>query len=165
MGTINHKTSEYITLAIHPYDIDDFRKDEELADKTDEELYDLIYEYYEEDKENVEATLNKYRFSFFHVEIEPGYYEGFSIQIENNYPICYDNYKEKLEAVKEIKQIKAFLLDSAGMGMRACYPSWCTTYEDYKTTIKSITKAATDMRKIVLSIPCWKTLEKAGEVA
>ena len=164
MGTINHKTSDYITMAIRPYDIDDFRNEEELSDKTDSELYDLIHEYYEDDWANVESVLNKQSFYYFHVEIEAGYYEGFSVQIENNMAVCYDNYEEKKEALLEVKAIKSFLLEIADLGMRACYPGWHTTYDDRNETIKAIKKAAAEMRKEVMLTPCWRTLRRIGEI-
>lgn len=102
MGTINYGTSNYITIGIEPYDASDFEKDidfmEELQNEVneyggtiEEAMSNYIQSCYEADHGNIEYLLNnKYDFHYFHIVIEWGYYEGFYIDIENNYPVCYN---------------------------------------------------------------------------
>lgn len=169
MGTINYCTSDYITLAFKPYNINDFTNDPEWLDFIQNEwgidindenaIYQAAAEeinhYYEEDYCNIATELNKYYFYYFHVTIEPGYYEGFSINIENNFPICFDAYWEKRDAQKEITTIKQFLIDCAGCGMVECSPGWCTGYSNYKDTLKAINEAIKEMREEVKATPTW----------
>ena len=80
MGAINYKTSDYITIGYNcntEYARDDFWKDEE-----EQRVFEISFLY-----DEVAATLEKYDFQFYHVTICPGYYEGFTIDIENNFAV------------------------------------------------------------------------------
>lgn len=166
MGAINYRTSDYITLAAR-HDYMDFTDDntlaeikdaimedglhESLEDVTEEEIDDYIYwligSYYEDDYENAKYILGRYNFNWFTVKIESGYYEGFSIDIEYEEDGgCFCDYEEKQEAQKEVTQVKECLLELAGIGLKACYPFWCTRYEDYKGTLAAINEAVKEMR-------------------
>lgn len=173
MGTINYKTSDYITLGVEPYDVADFVNDSEFIswaeelniDTRDEAAtisaaYDVINQYYFEDMANVKAILNRYSFYHYHVTIEPGYYEGFSLNIENNYPVAFDSWEDKREAQKEITQIKAFLKECAGVGLVEVWPGWCTTYRSYPETIAAINEAVKDMREEARRTPTWLWYER-----
>ena len=139
MGTINYTTSNYITMGIVPYDIDDLKKDscfmaeaaEEVAEYggvlNDDYLYDYISDCYESDYDNIKSELEKHSFYYYNIKLEYGYYEGFSLYIENNFGIAYDSCKDKNEAQKEITEIKQFLIDCADMGLVSCYPGWQAT--------------------------------------
>lgn len=175
MGAVNYYTSDYITLGLKPYDIDyfindtdflDFIRDEWHIDITDETevlkaVYNEITTCYEDDYTNIKTALEKYNFWYFHIVIKPGYYEGFTIDIENNFPVAYDSYIDKREAQKEITQLKAFLIECAGMGLVECFPGWCTGYSDYTETIKAINEAVKEMREEVKTIPTWAQYERA----
>jgi len=172
MGTINHKTSDYITLALEPYDFDTYKEDYDdyrismdEEESTTEEALEAMQRTYEIDMENIEHCLKSHSFCHFHVAIEPGHYESFSIQIENNRKFYFDDYQQKREALKEVSEIKEFLLDCVDCGMVACYPGWCTHYEDREPTKKLINKAYAEMRQEVLSTPCYRTLKRVGELA
>lgn len=168
MGTINYRTSDYITLAIKPYNPFDFDEEEITeqycfdndVDKEDfnvkEYILDLIQSYYEDDLENVNEILSKYDFTYYHVKVEYGYYEGFSLDIENNYGCCYDDWEDRRYANKEITKLKECLKELADVGLVACYPAWCTSYQDYKGTLKCIDKAIKEMRAEVKTIPTWR---------
>lgn len=171
MGTINYRTSDYITLGINPYDPDDFKTDPDFMKEIkrnvklyhttiDSEIYDYISELYECDKWNAETELKKHNFYYYHVRIIPGYYEGLSIDIENNFGIAYDSFEDRQFAQKEITEIKQFLMDCAGCGFVACYPGWGTRYEDYDGTIKAIKKAVKTMREEVKATPTWRQYER-----
>ena len=167
MGAINYNTSDYITLGIKPYDIDDLRnspdfmdllKNEYHIDIDNEEavlaeIYEEINNYYDCDKMNFESTLNKYNFRYFNIELIPGYYEGLSIDIKTNFDF-YD-YRDKRDAQKEITQLKRFLIEIAGCGFIQVFPGWCTGYRDYKNTIKSISAAIKEIREDVKKETTW----------
>lgn len=169
MGTINYKTSDYITLGMKPYDVDDFINDEDFIAEYEEYgrgrsaedfALDMIARYEEDDYENVRSILGKdgYR-GTFNVTIEVGYYDGFSLNIENNFPVAFDCWEDKRDAQKEITEIKRLLRECAGVGMRACYPWWATTYEEYKGTLKKIDEAIKEMREEVRRTPTWSWYE------
>lgn len=170
MGTINHKTSDYITMANYPVDFADLENDadfmdciregiEEYGGTIEEAIVDYIRTCEEDDLINVEGILGKFDFYYFHVWIEPGYYEGFSIQIENNFPIYFDCWEDKRYAQKEITQIKAFLLECADCGIVQCFPGWCTGYANRVETIKGIKEAVWAMREEVKATPTWLQYE------
>lgn len=151
MGTINYKTSDYITIGYNCNNID-----------YDDFYNDIISDYYDQ----VCYTLKKYHFYYFHVNIEPGYYEGFSINIECNYSYCFDSYEDKKEAQKEITEIKQFLLECINdFECVAVYPGWCTGYADYKTTLKEVNDAVREMRATVKNIPTWYKLQQSEKTA
>ena len=152
MGTVNYKTSDYITIGVKPYDYNDFIGYFE----TDEQIYDEIASCYEDDLDNIKTILNKYRFLYYHITIEPGYYEGFSLMIENNYSIAFDDYTDKREALKELTVIKQCLIDCCGCGLVVCYPSWCTGYEDYNKSVEIIKQTIKDMKEEVKNTPTWR---------
>ena len=143
MGTINYNTSRYITIGINPDDYND--ENYGLNEFIVNDLYNEI-----------KSVLNKYNFYFFHVCIVPGYYEGFSIDIDNNFSVCYDDYNEKREVQKEITQIKKFLIECANNGLVACFPGWCMGYANYKETLQLIKEAIKEMRMEAKYIPTYK---------
>lgn len=145
MGTINYRTSDYITIGYNCNNID----------YDDPYYHEIITDFYDQ----VKYRLSQQCFYYFHVVLEPGYYEGFSIDIEFNFTYCFDNYREKQYAQKEITQIKAFLLECVNdFECVAVYPGWCTGYADYKTTLKEINAAVKEMRTTVRTTPTWATL-------
>lgn len=166
MGTINYMTSDYITLAIQPYDIDSIIKDPDFlewmkeSDYSPEEAEDLaneeIINYYDADRTNAETILDKYSFYYFHIAIKPGYYEGLSIDIENNFPVFFEDYRERLEALKELKEIQKALEELAGVGFIECGPGWCTSYGDYESTMAAIPEAIREIRDEIKSTPTYR---------
>lgn len=171
MGTINYKTSDYITLSITPYDFEDIKAgiidgikagdyDGLTVDQvTDDVVNDEIINYYDADSMNAQSIIDNYKLWYFHVAIEPGYYEGLSIDIQNNFPVFFDNYIEKKEAQKEVTQLKQLLFDLAGCGFVETSPGWCTGYNDYKQTLKGIKKAIKDIRSEVATTPTYRDYE------
>ena len=150
MGAINYKTSDFITLGYNTNNID-----------YEDEFYDeLINDEYEE----IKYLLEEENFYYFNVTLEPGYYEGFTLDIEHNFNYCYDNYYEKLQALKEITQIKNFLLYIVNnFNINAVFPGWCTAYADYKKTIEEINAAIIEMKTNVKNTPTYHILKVKGE--
>ena len=156
MGTINYAMSDYITIGLKPYDYEDFEDENGNID------YDMMNDYYQDDYNNIETILNKYDFHYFHVVIKPGYYEGFSIDIENNYGVCYDSWQDRKEALKEATQIKLFLLECIDNGLCKCSPGWCTGYYDRAESVKAVKQAVKEMKEEIRSIPTWGYCERMG---
>ena len=172
MGSINYGTSNYITLGIQPQNVYDLENDADFIEELregynlteDEDPTSAIYDYIsiveDDDRANLKSILNKYDFYYFHIQIKSGYYEGFYLDIENNFPIFFEDYTEKQEAQKEITAIKSFLIESAENGLVSVWPGWCTTYHDHKTTLDHINKAIKEMREEVRNTPTWRQYEK-----
>lgn len=166
MGAINYFTSNYITMGLRPYDRYDLCKDhdfmaalqaevDEYGGTVDETLDSYINAWYDCDYDNIKTELDKHYFYYYHITIKPGYYEGFTLDIENNFPVALDSWEDRREAMKEITEIKQFLIDCAGFGLVACFPGWCTGYSDYNGTIQAIKAAIKDMRDELKTIPTW----------
>lgn len=142
MGTINYNTSDFITIGYNCNNID-----------YDDEFYnDFIQDYYDQ----IDYLLKKQHFYYFHVKLEPGYYEGFSIDIEFNFSVCFDDYIDKQNAQKEITQLKNFLLQCIN-DFECCvvHPGWCTSYEDYTNSIIKLNATIKEMRQTVKDTPTW----------
>ena len=151
MGAINYKTSDFITIGYNC----------EYIDYDDMFYNDIIQDYYEQ----VNYLLKKQNFYYFHITLEPGYYAGYSIDIEFNFSYCLDNYEEKRAALKEITQIKKFLFHIVdNYNICACFPGWCTRYADYKETITGINEAIKTMRQEVRTTPTYYTLNSENAI-
>ena len=159
MGTINYGTSEFITLGIKPYEVDDYLKSDDFMEfvrewypeflEDDSALENLAYDQmsfdYDADRENAESIINSFGFDFFKVSIEPGYYEGLYINIEYD-DGAIETWEDKRTAQKEVTQLKKMLVELAGCGYVAVWPGWVTSYFDYNETVKQINAAVKEMR-------------------
>lgn len=156
MGAINYFTSDYITLGLKTWE-DIFTL---VNGECEKDTRDLSPEEIEEIYNEVESALNEYCFYYFHVVIKPGYYEGFTIDIENNFGVCYDWSDDKREAQKEITQIKKFLLECVNIGLVKVSPGWCTGYCNKHETIKAVKEAVKEMREEVRKTPTERTYRR-----
>lgn len=156
MGAVNYFTSDYITMGLRPYDSWELENDSDFMEEMRREC-----EEYGGTIENIETELNKHNFHYYHITIKPGYYEGFTLDIENNYPVALDSWQDRRDANKEITEIKQFLIDCAGLGLVQCSPGWCTGYNDYNGTIKAIKAAIKEMRDELRTIPTWAQYNRA----
>ena len=151
MGSINYKTSDYITIGYNLNNID----------YDDEFYFDII----QDDYESIKHLLKSYDFYFFHVTLEPGYYEGFSINIEFNFNWCLNRWQDKKDAQKEITQLKQFLIECINnYNCCAVAPGWCTAYYDYKESLKRLNQSIKEMRATVSNTPTYYKLKAAGEI-
>lgn len=151
MGAVNYFTSTYITIG---YNLD-------FVDYNDEFYHDIISDYYEQAK----ICLEQKYFYYWHITIKPGYYEGFTIDIESNFPWCFDNYKEKKEALKEVTEIKKFLLECINdFECCAVFPGWCTSYKNQNESIKLLNAAVKEMKADVKNTCTWRTLPDSEKI-
>lgn len=142
MGAINYFTSDYITIG---YNCNNFDYED-----------DFTYYYCEAIYDQIENILYNEHFKHIIVTLKPGYYEGFSININFDY-LYFDDYDEKREAQKEITRVKAFLLKCINdFNLCACSPGWCTAYYDYKESLKQLNRAIKEMRATVKNTPTEK---------
>jgi hypothetical protein len=156
MGTINYFTSDYITLGYLDYSQQNF---------DDEYTPDDYYIYQDDDYTQIKIYLENQHFYYFNITLKFGYYDGFTIDIENNFKYCFDNYNEKLQALKEITHIKKFLIYIVNnFNINVVYPGWCTSYGDYKKTISEINAATKEMKTEVKNTPTYYNLKLAGEL-
>ena len=173
MGAINYGTSDYITMGQYPISAWDIEQDtelmqcirnevEEYGGTVEEEIDSYISSCLEDDYFNIQSELEKHNFHYFHITIKSGYYEGFYLDIENNYSVCFDCWEDRRDAQKEITEIKSFLLDCAGLGLVKVSPGWCTVYYDYAETVKAIGDAVKEMRDEVNNTPTWRQLESVS---
>ena len=147
MGTINYKTSDYITLGVNCNSLQN----------TEEELWEL-----QADFEDIQEIISKEYFHYFHIKVDPGYYEGFYIDIEFNFKYCLDSWQDRQEAQKEITSIKKLLFDLIEWyGLRACSPGWCTTYYNHAETVERVEQAIQEMRCDVKHVPTWEQVRRA----
>ena len=137
MGAVNYGTGDYITLGLN-------------IDRVEDESEQNFMRGY------VDAIIEKYGFCYFHVAAKSGYYEGFTIEIENNFPVAFDWYQEKQDAQKEITQLKKCLLELCKeAGLVEVFPGWCTGYSTEAETRDAIKKAVQEMRDDVRKTPTW----------
>lgn len=150
MGAINYGTSDYITLGYNcntKYVFDDFWEDEE-----EQKNFEIGFLY-----DEIKEELEKYDFYYFHVVIKPGYYEGFYIDIENNYSCFFQDAQDKREAQKEVTKLKAFLMECVDLGLVQVWPGWCTSYKTHEETIAAIKTAIKKIRAKIRDTPTWYT--------
>lgn len=148
MGTINYKTSDYITIGYNcDWDPADFDSWEDMDREKQIDIDDMFY--------HLRHMLERERFYYFHVCLEPGYYEGFSLMIENNFPVAFDGWEDKRAAQQEITQIRRFLAACVAFGLVEVWPGWCTRYNSREDTIKAIRAAVREMREAVQNTPTW----------
>lgn len=171
MGAINYGTSDYITMGIEPiseYDLEqdqDFMRElqaevDEYGGTLDDAMRDYINDCEEQSWRDTEYIFEKYNFHFFTVKMEPGYYEGFYLDIKFSEYI-FDSYADKRAAQKEVTKIGNFLRECAGIGLVQCFPGWCTAYKGYDETMVAIGKAVKSMREEVAKAPTWATYKAA----
>ena len=152
MGTVNYKTSDIITLGLRPYEPRDFELDPDFMEDTRKRceengcsLFDwiegTINEYTEDDRQTAADIISKYRFEFFQVSIEPGYYEGFSVYISNDLPGEYWDADERQQALTDAANLGNMLKELVNTAcLVEVWPGWLTTYHDTDRTLQDIRK-------------------------
>ena len=161
MGTVNYKTSDIITIGLKPYEVWDFEHDPDFMKDAEYRCIEngcsifnwiegTINEYTEDDYNRAQETIDKYSFDFFTVSIEPGHYEGFSIDIRNNLPGEFYNDEEREEALNDADQLRELLITLVNdVCLVQVYPGWVTTYIDPAHSLTNVKKA---MREVIAEI-------------
>lgn len=158
MGAINYHTSDYITIGVNINDLyDDIEN--EFDDEYTREYY--IVDYINDLYDDIKSLLNGEKFYYFNIALQPGYYEGFCIDIEYNFGYCLDAWTDRREALKEITRIYRFLLKCINGGLCAVSPGWCTAYYDYNESIQRLKQAIKEMRATVKNTPTWAQVRRA----
>lgn len=137
MGAVNYGTSDYISMGLDVNTEFDYEKPC---------FHEDYFTYLSE-------MLDNRRFWYFHIAVKSGYYEGFWLDIENNFPVYFDNWEEKRDAQKEITEIKRFLLECAADGLVQYAPGWCMGYSTEQETRAAINAAIKKMRQEVKETP------------
>lgn len=170
MGTINYGKSEYITMGFeNPVTAYELLNDSAwveserrfLLDECDfeeDEIEDALETsaerdanlYFEDDIANISFVMRDLDLRYFEVSLEYGYYDGAYIDIDFGRDIWDE--EDKQAAIEEVEQIRAFLHECNGLGMRACYPHWVTHFDDFAETEKEIEKAYVAMRADIMEI-------------
>ena len=147
MGTINYGSNEYFNIGVNP---ENYWVDGEFLD------FEMEFDY-----NRIKNALEKYNFQYFTVTIEPGYYEGFYIKIDFDY-LWVDAY-EKLEILKELTQLKIFLLGCSYNGLVEYYPGWCMGYSNPIQTKKAIIQRIKELKSIMRKYPTYNTYKKGSK--
>ena len=126
MGAINYGTSEFICNL--GYNLNN-----------DVENYEEAQNHQRWTSDEVQEYLNEICLCYYDIEIKPGYYEGFYLDIRGDY---YADDENKEERAKELHKIGRALIDLANkFGLVSYAPSWCTGYASTDSTIRAIKKA------------------------
>ncbi len=144
MGAINYGCSDIINIG---FNVDRY----DLHDREDTYI-EVSFMH-----ENIMEILEEYSFYYFHVAIKPGYYEGFYIDIESNYGVCYDTYLDKLDALKELTQLHSALKRCIEWGLVAYAPGWCTSWYTEGESKATLKQAIKDAKTGVKSTPTYNT--------
>ena len=120
MGAIHYGTSE--TICNFGYNLNNDVKD-----------------YKRWTAEEVQEYLNDICLSFYKIDLIPGYYEGFYLDIRGDY---YADDDCKQDRVKELHKIGRALIHVTNyFGLVNYAPGWCTGYATTDSTIRRIKKA------------------------
>ena len=147
MGTVNFRTSNYITIGLEPYDSDDFINDCGMVD------YDRINDEYQYDRDNIDDVLEDYDFDFFDVYTDGGYYESFCLLIEHKWGDCFDWKEDREEAEKEVDRLEKCLRECIDNGLCVVHPGWCTSYLGLNESYRELGIAMEDLRKTIRETP------------
>ena len=148
MGAINFGTlTKYNRLAIV--------NNEEP--ETEGQFYYDLYKTQEE--------LNKHKFYYFDLSINPGYYDGFYLKLEeNNTKYIYQNNKEKNEVLKELTVIKNTLIKLVkNESLWGCYPGWIYNQLETVETIRQIKELIKELKNEVKTSYTEYTANKQGK--
>jgi hypothetical protein len=153
MGAINYGSNDYFNIGMNLPIFDNYTS---YTDRQYEYETELEFLY-----DETQQLINKYNFDYFTVKIEPGYYEGFYIHIDFDF-LWLDNYQEKLTVLKEITQLKKFLLECCQYGLVRYSPGWCTSYYSEQETIQDVKAAIKEMKQNFRNYPTYYTYKKGA---
>jgi len=154
VGSINYGYNNHFNGFQLGYNLND----ETLTDEENESMQEFLYY-------DIKELLENYNFNYFNVELNSGYYEGFYITIGNpgyNYGV-FNNYIEKLEALKELTQLKKLLLDLIKNYDLVSYsPGWCSSYYTKEESILQLKDTIKKERENIKKEFTYYTLNRSG---
>ena len=129
MGAINYGTSTYLCNLGYKLNNDV----EDYDEAQDDQLFTA---------KEVQNYLNDLSLCFYDIELKPGYYEGFYLDISDINGDYYSDEDCKNERVKELHKIGRALIHLTNYcGLVLYAPGWCTGYANTDYTISAIKKA------------------------
>lgn len=152
MGTINYGSNNYINMGMNLSIYDNIYNYEDRQFEYETEL-DYLWE-------EIKELLNKYTFEYFTIKLEPGYYEGFYIDIDFDY-LWVDSYEKPL-ILKELTQLKQFLLQCCNYGIVKYSPGWCMGYYNEQETRKAIKQCIRNTKENIKKYPTYRTYKKGA---
>lgn len=125
----------------------------------DEMSYDVENDYFKWCNNSIEQL--KMFTDLVEVRIVPGYYSGFSVEVNLCNWNYFDDYNEKAIAIDDVKDVQK-LLDKLvdNYGLSVVSPGWCSTWSNYEETKKAIKKAMAELRRKIKAIPCYSRYRK-----
>ena len=123
MGAINYGTSEF--LCSLGYNLNN-----------DVDNYEEALEEQRWTADEVQEYIDELSLCYYDIELKPGYYEGFYLDIRGDY---YADDEDKEERAKELHKIGRALIYLANkFGLVSYAPGWCTGYATTDSTIRYI---------------------------
>lgn len=154
MGSINYRTSAYITLG---FDLSRTYAAEPWQDEEEETA--LKCTYLMDAAADILDTVPRDLFAPCTV---PGYYEGFSVDLDPDFPLWFDGWQEKQDAQKDLTALRRALLDLVDLGLVAVRPGWCTSYLTPSETRTAVSEAVRRMREDIRRTPTERTRKEVG---
>lgn len=181
MGAINYTGGNIITLG---YEEDYYISDEELREwaavefeenerlrewytlegyikfRAQEDYYNMASFWTTEDYDMTTKMIDDVNIisGIIKVNIEPGYYSGFSITVNIEEWTYFDDWKEKELALSDVKDVQELLNKLLDNGLNVVYPGWCNTWLNHEDSRKAIKKAMAALRRQIKAIPCYSRL-------
>lgn len=132
MGAINYGTSTFLCSL-------GYNLNNDVADY--EEAQDNQYWTAKE----VQDYIDDLSLCYYDIELKPGYYEGFYLDISDINGDYYSDYDCKEERIKELHKIGRALIHLTNhFGLVNYTPSWGTGYATKDGTIRAVKKAVKD---------------------
>ena len=129
MGAINYGTSTY--LCSLGYNLNNDVENHEEAQ--DDQFWTA---------EEVQDYIDELSLCYYNIDIKPGYYEGFYIDISDINGDYYSDYDCKQERVEELHKIgRALIYLTNHFNLVNYEPGWCTGYSNTDSTIRYIKNA------------------------
>ena len=143
MGAINYGRSDFVNLGIRPELWDGTPQDE-----TDSEVQFLF--------EEVKSLIENEYFWEIKIEVVPGYYEGFWLNIEDPKFNYFEDWREKRDYLKELTRLRGFLLKCVQYGLVVYSPGWCMGYETKEASYDIVNKAIREAKQKARNTPTYR---------
>lgn len=130
MGAVNYGSNNIINIGLNVNDVN--ISNDEINLKYDEVFW----------------LLEEYDFYFLILRLKEGYYTGFYLDLE----LCLDEiscYLDKLDAQKELTQLKELLIKCIDIGLVKYSPGYCTGYYSAEESKKAVKEVIKRLRKVI----------------